>query len=263
MPAVLQDSRFGALRQKERSGSRARCILLTDGEGTVVAQRLTSLIEPFGVVDHNKHYWMPRGFAAPREARLGEAVNLLSTENRALVSDWWLAVRHPKANTPNWDIAFTARIDEREGLVLVEAKAHENELSAGGKAVTKRTNTDNRKQIEACCVKAGEKLNACLPGWNLSATRNYQLCNRFAWAWKVATLGIPVVLVYLGFLDADEMPIPLRSGPGWKALMRAHSDGIVPDTAWDAPIMVGVTPLYASIRAMRVGSDGRVDFIPC
>src|SRR5258708_130679 len=121
MPAVLPDSRFAALSDKEQLGSRACCILLTDGEDAVVAQRLTSLIAPFGVVDHNEHYWMPRGFLAPREARLGEAVNLLSTENRELVSDWWLAVRHRNANTPNWDLASTARIDGREGLLLVEA----------------------------------------------------------------------------------------------------------------------------------------------
>src|SRR5207244_1533652 len=31
LPAVLQDSRFIALRNRERRGSRARCVLLTDG----------------------------------------------------------------------------------------------------------------------------------------------------------------------------------------------------------------------------------------
>ena len=38
------------------------------------------------------------------------------------------------------------------------------------------------------------------------AGRNhYSLCNRVAWAWKLAQLGVPVVWVYLGFLNATEM----------------------------------------------------------
>lgn len=31
------------------------------------------------------------------------------------------------------------------------------------------------------------------------------MSNRFAWAWKLATMEVPVVLVYLGFLNATEM----------------------------------------------------------
>ena len=31
------------------------------------------------------------------------------------------------------------------------------------------------------------------------------MSNRFAWAWKLASSSVPVVLIYLGFLRADEM----------------------------------------------------------
>jgi crotonobetainyl-CoA:carnitine CoA-transferase CaiB-like acyl-CoA transferase len=34
-----------------------------------------------------------------------------------------------------------------------------------------------------------------LPGWSLSVDSHYQICNRFAWAWKIASLGVPVVLI--------------------------------------------------------------------
>jgi hypothetical protein len=263
LPAVLQDSRFMALRLRERRGSRARCILLTDADDAVVAQRLSRLVAPLGVIEPNKHYWMPRGFAAPGEARLGEAAKLLSTKNRELVTDWWLAVRHRKANTPNWDFAATATINGSEGLVLVEAKAHEHELDVNAKRKTKKTNLENHERIDKCCKEASTALNSYLPGWALSATSHYQFCNRFSWAWKLASLGIPVVLVYLGFLDAEEMHDALRSAWDWREIVQAHGKGIVPEAVWDAPIMVGDTPVHAIIRAVKMCPGGILDFIPC
>ena len=41
--------------------------------------------------------------------------------------------------------------------------------------------------------------------WALSTRHHYQLSNRFAWSWKLAMLGVPVVLLYLGFLNAQDM----------------------------------------------------------
>jgi hypothetical protein len=89
-------------------------------------------------------------------------------------------------------------------------------------------------------------------GWALSVDRNYQLCNRFAWAWKLASLGVPVVLVYLGFLRAEEMGRPLADGDQWEHLVREHSKGIVPATIWDKPIYINHTPLYAKIHSMEL-----------
>jgi hypothetical protein len=41
--------------------------------------------------------------------------------------------------------------------------------------------------------------------WALSRDWCYQMSIRFAWAWKLAGLGKPVILIYLGFLAYDEM----------------------------------------------------------
>lgn len=41
--------------------------------------------------------------------------------------------------------------------------------------------------------------------WAISRDSRYQKSNRFAWACKLAGLGLPVVLMYLGFVRADEM----------------------------------------------------------
>jgi hypothetical protein len=121
------------LTERERRGSRARCILLTQGSNEKVARQLSDLAAPFAVIDPNRHHWMPRGFVEPREAKLGDALLFLSDEHREAISAWWLAVRD-HANTPNWDIASTATIDGAEGLLLVEAKAHAGEIRRDGKA---------------------------------------------------------------------------------------------------------------------------------
>jgi hypothetical protein len=49
--------------------------------------------------------------------------------------------------------------------------------------------------------------------WHISRDSHYQISNRFAWSWKLTQLGIPVVLVYLGFLNASDMPMPMPGMP--------------------------------------------------
>jgi hypothetical protein len=138
------------------------------------------------------------------EAKLGESIGFLSEEQREEVTSWWLAVRKG-ANTPNWHIASTCTIGEKKGLLLVEAKAHVAELKEDCKTLDEDASDlsiDNHKQIGLAITAASLGLNNALPGWRLSCDSHYQLANRFAWAWKLASMGIPVVLVYLGFVGA-------------------------------------------------------------
>jgi hypothetical protein len=104
---------------------------------------------------------MPRGSAEPNEAKLGEALAFLSDGHREAITAWWLAVRK-RANTPNWDIASTATINGKEGLLLVEAKAHAAEIKMEGKAAKGRA--ENHAQIEAAIREASAALNRVLPG---------------------------------------------------------------------------------------------------
>jgi hypothetical protein len=72
--------------------------------------------------------------------------------------------------------------------------------------------------------------------WQIDRDSHYQLSNRVAWSWKVATLGVPVVLVYLGFLRAHEMAdlgTPFADHADWEQQLRAHAVSSVPDTAWE------------------------------
>jgi len=87
------------------------------------------------------------------------------------------------------------------------------------------------------------------------AGRNhYQLCNRVAWAWKLAQLGVPVVLVYLGFLNAGEMVDqgqPFATAQMWEDCLRRHAEGLVPEAAWNRRLAVHGTALWLLVRSLR------------
>ena len=270
-------SRLQSLPERDRRGSRARCILLTDGSDEEVARRLSALAYPFAIVDPARHFWMPRGVDHPNQAKLGDERKLLSDERREAVNAWWLAVRE-HASTPNWDIASTATINGAPGLLLIEAKAHAAEFGIEVKVVGSHTADEearkgharNEAQIERACREASGALDRVLRGWNLSVAghasweirnayvRRYQLCTRFAWAWKLTWLGVPVVLVFLGFLHAEEVKdqgTPLSDVEQWQRLICGHSANIVPAKIWDDPILINTTPLHAIIRATEYPLD--------
>jgi len=252
MPATDLLSR---LLPKQRRGSKPRCHLLTHGDDAQVAESLTALVAPWGHVSP-AHFSMPQGFENTTEARLGETPDLLSDEHREQVLEWWLEVR-PKANTPNWDIASTCDIQGQTGLILVEAKAHSSELSGEGKSKPKTANGwKNHERIGEAIRESNTALNGIVGGWRLSRDTHYQLSNRFAWAWKLASLGVPVILVYLGFLNAEEMANrgkPFHTSHDWEQAVRAYGSGVVPDTAWDDNALdIGGTPLRAIIRSEQI-----------
>ena len=194
---------------------------------------------------------MPQGFCGAEEAKLGESPTFLSESDRAAITDWWLA-RPGKANTPNWDLVSECRVGEKPGLILIEAKAHEGEL--GGDCCG-ATNKANAHRIKEALAEANRGWNALLPGFNLSADAHYQLSNRFAFAWKVAQMGTPVVLIFLGFLDAHEMKLPyrlLRSPEQWRECVLSKSKETVPAKVWDRTFDVHGTSLTVLIRSARV-----------
>jgi hypothetical protein len=232
--------------KREFRGSRFRCLLATQQLKPRVVAFLNSLVQPLAKVGEEDRY-MPEGFCKPEEARLGETSGFLTDEQRNDVTDWWLAIRQ-NANTPNWDIVSSCTIEGRKGLMLVEAKAHAGELNPNDCCGAK--NEKNRERIRAAIEGVSQRLGE---GWGLSIDSRYQLSNRFAWAWKIASLGIPVVLVYLGFLNAHEMSQPFTSHEAWERCLLTYAEGTVPPSVWSSdPINVNDTPLIPLIRSADV-----------
>lgn len=256
------------LPRNRRRGSYPRCLALMEGDRVEVACRLTALVDIDGVEVPADSVWMPTGIPRQRvdgswdrtpirEAQLGKAEGFLDAEQRAAVTGWWLRVV-ANANTPNWDIAATCTIHNTTGLLLVEAKAHESELliEANGKKLdagcTDNSFKNHLKIGEAIAGAAAHLQRATGWPWAISRDRCYQMSNRFAWAWKVASLGVPVVLAYLGFLNANEMPSPFRSHEDWEESVYRHACGLVPKNAWNQTIAIGQASLHACIRSTKI-----------
>ncbi len=67
----------------------------------------------------------------------------------------------------------------------------------------------------------------------VSKNHSYQAANRFAWSWKVASLGTPVILVYLGFVGANQMSDrgePFASLQDWTRTLESHFRGVVDES---------------------------------
>ena len=248
----------------KKRGSRPRCVLLMDGSREDIAERLTQLVNLPDVSVSPNDAWMPCGKPVllpngswdrtpAEEARLDKADKLLLPKVRQQLGSWWLAV--PKgANTPNWDIASTCSIQDRKGLVLVEAKAHANELDTEGKR--QKGNEKNHERIGQAIDEANHALRSATScrSWNLSRDCCYQLSNRFAWAWKLASLGVPAILLYLGCLNAQDMADdgPLfRSEAEWEGIFRKHCKCMVPEVCWGRQLEIGGTSLIPIIRAFE------------
>ena len=251
---------------KKARGSRPRSVLLADGMRQEVADRLTHLVGLPDVAVSANDFWMPRGKPVwtsegwnkrpAVEPRLDKDVDFLPPDTRRQLRDWWLKVV-PRANTPNWDLATTCQIERRNGLILVEAKAHSNELSNAGKSPPRSENGwKNHGQIGFAIKQANTGFRRDVGGsWRLARDGHYQLSNRFAWSWKLALLGVPVVLIYLGFLNAEDMARDgalFRSEDDWARAMKDHAWGVVDDTCWGRRLELNGTPFRPLIRAIEL-----------
>jgi hypothetical protein len=249
------------LKPRERRGSKPRCHMLTEGAADAVAARLTALGAPFLTVAPSDR-WMPEGFADIEEAQLHKAPRLLPPAVSALLGEWWLPTHRQDARTPNFDIASTCTIDGALGLLLVEAKAHETELKkeAAGRPLTE-DDSDERKSTHKTIGDAIESARIGLEAsthlnWQISRDSHYQMSNRFAWSWKLAQLGFPVVLVYLGFLKASDMSkpgeVPFTNADAWEGLIRSHSVPLFSGEVWNRRWLVSGVSFIPLIRSLEL-----------
>ncbi len=253
--------------RKDRKGSKPRCHWLTHGSREEVANRLTALTEPWGTVSADDR-WMPEGFCRTEEAQLHKAPLLLSQEGCDKLRDWWLAVSRGNTRTPHWDIASTCTVGGAKGVLLVEAKAHNEELEISGKGLKKKASANSRRNHERIggSIQEANIVLADQTGlsWALSRDHRYQMSNRFAWSWKLTELGYPVILVYLGFLKAEEMrkgkeQYPLANHAEWESLVKSHSGRLFPAEIWDRQWSVNGRIFVPRIRSCEIRYDAPIE----
>lgn len=233
-------------------GSRPRCVSIMEGPRAEVAQRLTRLVALPDVTVSPDHKWMPRGTPRQKpdgtwdtspadEAKLAEPNELLPSTEQEKLRTWWLE-HSARANIPNWDIASTCRAGDKDGLLLIEAKAHEQELRGEERGKDLGDSPSDRSfanhlRIGHAIADASAHLQ-CATNLRCAISRDdrYQMSNRFTWATKLTELGYPVILVYLGFLKATEMAnpgVPFASPADWDDLVKSHSAPLFPAQVWN------------------------------
>jgi hypothetical protein len=203
--------------------------------------------------------YMPQGIKSPKEARLEKFGPSWMPGNRAwpAIKDWWLC--HKKgANTPNWDIAVGCEIEGRLGLVLVEAKAHKSELSKAGKP--KRSNAskkslENHDHIASAIEKAQSGWQNFNKGVHITRDSHYQLANRLAFTWKLASLKIPVILVYLGFTGDQgirNLGEPFVNDNDWRVAFTNYVSEVFPIELFGKRLEVEGTPMWLLLRSRPI-----------
>ena len=143
---------------------------------------------------------------------------------------WWA----PNGGTrPQMDLICRITQGGKDGLLFIEAKAHEGELDWGGKPLAmdaSEGSMQNHENIRQQIAKANTELNAlCGTGFNLSLNSHYQLVNRLTYLWKLASIGVPVVLMYLGFTSDKYFENDyLRDDHHWQRIMGGYMQGVAP-----------------------------------
>jgi hypothetical protein len=207
--------------------------------------------------------WRPKGRDAHSESVLvGVEDKFLQPDQRHALQEWWIVHRRG-SKFPTWDLVASATSPYgKPALILVEAKAHAAELKPDGKGKAVRDTEEqqqrtdeNHARIAAAIREASQALASNLRGVTLTADANYQFANRVAFSWKLASLGIPVVLIYLGFIGDDQIATKgtLMADEDWRRAFVDHTALHFPGAHLEKPIATeGGAPFWVVLRTLRV-----------
>jgi hypothetical protein len=143
---------------------------------------------------------------------------------------WWAP---HGGRLPMWDMISMCKINSNDGILFVEAKAHEEEFDFKEKKLKNNSSfgtKENHLNIGNRIDQAQKELtNLANKSFQISISTHYQLSNRFAWAWKLATLKVPVCLVYLGFIGDKEFPNDyFQDEDDWNKKLDNYLTGVIP-----------------------------------
>ena len=236
----------------EFRGSRKQILDMLDRKDFV--DRFNTLLTGTDAIVGRDDSWAPKGVLSPNEVQLRDFEPFRDTwpAQHKNITEWW--PKHP-ARRPVWDMVLTAQIGDKKGLILVEGKAHEGELDRTGKkkdADASDESLHNHEKIRQNIEKACGELSHLIEGFSISRDTHYQLSNRITFAWKLASEGIPTILMYLGFLCDTYFRDYLRDGDHWQRVIGAYLDGIVPLSFPEKWIGCGASKMYMAIRALKV-----------
>jgi hypothetical protein len=236
--SIEQANKIFKILMRKKGSKNSLMQLVRTKDFTVTINRL---IKPVNASITIYDKWIPDANNAEKEAELKDFLKYnFSHELGEKIHDWWLAVKHPMSRTPNWDLISTCTIDGKKGLLLVEAKAHADELHVEGKSNDVDASADserNHERIGKAIEEASVAINKKISGILISSNTCYQLSNRVANAWWLANQGVPVVLMYLGFLNCQDMNDGKRKlfvdDKDWQNCFKEHAQKVGVDKLID------------------------------
>lgn len=258
-------------QNRKWKGSRLRCVLFSDKSRAEIRSELMSMIAQAGMdtstieIDQENFIYYPQGLKFSKEYRFSDPGDLIAETKRKELIRWWLGIDgDTDKQTPNWDFVCTAKIDGKDGLILVEAKAHRGELYYKDPS---KAGDVSRKEITRALGEIQGPLAHKFQDIRFDIDSSYQISNRIAWAAKLAEIGIPTVLIYLGFLNCPEMDHGsykiLRNSEDWKNLVKEYPGkktkgtwAYIPEELWNRKIKFGKTSFIPVIASMDIQPEG-------
>jgi len=201
--------------------------------------------------------WMPNGWEQPKESRLfNKASPFLDPGRKDILRRWWLA---HEGNIPNWDLIVQAAGRRGPALVLVEAKAKVSEFDCKPKPLLYRSEdlearektTENHQQIGRAIDEASNALSS--QKISISRDHHYQLSNRIAMAWKLASLGVSSTLVFLGFTGDREISKEgdyFADDGHWHRAFTDYLEGVLPVDLLENDISSGAASFRVLSRSL-------------
>jgi hypothetical protein len=158
-------------------------------------------------------------------------------------------------------------MDGVPALVLVEAKAHAGEFDCKPKSkeirktpdAQKRTD-ENHDRIGQAIDQASTALSRAYPGIAISRDRCYQLSNRIAMAWMLASMGIPSTLVFLGFTGDSAIAKAgnyFADDAHWQAAFASYASSTIPSEYLDRDLSGGAANFRVIERSLPVARLSR------
>lgn len=195
---------------------------------------INNILTPFNAVLMDKKTIQPKGRIDYSEYSLQRYINFHKLTNTFpnLASfnfnSWW----NPSGGkAPTWDMISLCKLNGKDALLLVEAKAHVRELDTKGKRVLANQSIGSKQNlinIENRIKEACEDLNSTNNGFNISIKTHYQLSNRLAFSWKLNQLNIPVVLLYIGFTGDTYFKDCFTDNSHWEQQFKIYLQDVVP-----------------------------------
>jgi len=240
----------------EHKGSK-RCILELISSNDFLLE-INSLVQGTGAIITTSDTWLPKGLTDPKEVELKDFLGQhFDPKLEDQIIQWWLAIIRPTSTTPNWDMVSTCTINNQKGILLVEAKAHYVELNneSIGKIFNAKSSLLNHEKIGRVLKEVNDNINESIPGLSISRDCCYQLSNRIAYAWWLASHGIPVVLLYLGFLNAEDMRRDYRvfnTSADWEICFTEHIKKVGADQILNQWVNCGTGKFITIQRSLEI-----------